>query len=92
MHITVNQTMFRDALDKAGRKDAFSYQAQTALFEYLEQNEPDMELDPIAFCRDWEEYDSKAEAADDFDLSESELPDCTIIIECDNGHFLVACA
>ncbi len=51
MHITINQaSQFRDAFFYAGRKDQFSYEALGLLFDFLEELEPNYELDVIDLC------------------------------------------
>jgi hypothetical protein len=61
MIITVNFRMFQDAFIIMGRSNQFSYAAQRALFDYLEEIEADsgqeMELDVIALCCEFMEID-----------------------------------
>ena len=70
MHQTVNVSQFRDAFRDCGRGEQFTYEALGALFDYLEQLEDDIgepiELDVIALCCEWSEYDSARDAADDY--------------------------
>ena len=67
MKTTVNRYDFKRAFADAGRKDQFSYDGLTALFEYLEQLEQDtgeeLELDVIALCCDYSEDTPEAIAA-----------------------------
>jgi hypothetical protein len=53
----VNFCTFRDGFEKAGRKDQFSYEALSALFDYLEALSDDIgeniEFDPIGICCEW---------------------------------------
>ena len=71
---------FRDWFAKSEtRKDSFSYNALTAMFEYYEQYEDDtgeaVEFDPIALCGEWNEYESALECAkeySDFDVEDRE--------------------
>lgn len=62
MKQTVNVYDFRKAFFDYDRGDNFSLLALTALFEYLEQLEEDigeeMDLDVIALCCDFTEWDS----------------------------------
>jgi len=53
MKQTINVYDFRDAFHRMGRKDQFSYEGLGALYEYLEECDPDMELDVIAICCDF---------------------------------------
>ena len=70
MKQTINQNMFMDAFEKAGRGDQFSYDGLQSLFEYLEELELDtneeMELDVVAICCDFTEYDTALEAAEGY--------------------------
>lgn len=51
MKLTINSAgQFRQAFYHAGRKDQFSYEALGMLFDYLEEVEPDYELDVIELC------------------------------------------
>ena len=61
MVITIDNHDFIQAFKDAGREDQFSLDALTVLFHHLEEwesqmSEP-MELDVIAICCDYEEYD-----------------------------------
>jgi hypothetical protein len=50
-----NASQFQDAFHHAGRADNFSYEGMELLFDYLEECDPDMELDVIAICCDYSE-------------------------------------
>lgn len=67
MKITVNQSMFCDYFKQCGRGDQFSYSALRCLFDYYDELDTDCgtdtELDPVAICCDWSEYDTAEEAA-----------------------------
>lgn len=64
MKETVTIYRFRDAFKQSDTyKNNFSYEGLTALFEHLEELEWEMdgmefELDVVAFCCDYTEYDS----------------------------------
>ena len=64
MKQTINEYQFRTAFETS-RPNNFSYEGLTALYEYLEQYEEDtgeeIELDVIAICCDFTEYDSLEE-------------------------------
>ena len=55
------------------RRDQFSYEALGALYDWLTDLEEDcdieFEYDPIAICCEWTEYDTAAEALEDYGLS-----------------------
>ena len=71
MTMTMSVYDFRNAfLSSSERKDQFSLQALSALFEYLEEVEEDcgeeIEFDMIAICREYREYDTALEAAESY--------------------------
>ena len=72
---TVTESMFHDAFVRVGRKDQFSHEGRAALYGYLvdladDTGEP-FELDVIALCCEFTEYESieeyNAEYGTDFD-------------------------
>lgn len=71
MKSTVTETMFHDAFYRMGRADQFSYDARSALFDYLVDLEGDIgeefELDVIALCCDYSE-DTFEAVADNYGL------------------------
>ena len=77
MKQTVNDWDFTDAFHKAGRGKQFSYEGLKALFEHLEDLESDIgeeiELDVIALCCEYMEYDSLKEYNDAYDTKYSEI-------------------
>jgi hypothetical protein len=65
MKTTVSHaSQFRDAFKSAGRADNFSYDALELLFDYFEDIDPDMDLDVIAICCDYNESDAQTIATD----------------------------
>jgi len=108
MKQTVTESMFGDSF-RAIRPDNFSHEALGALWGYYQQAEEDtgeeMELDVIAICCDWTEYDSIEEAAEAYGWEREEpadersdindrkalefLTDETTVLELDNGHVIV---
>ena len=70
MKQSVNLYDFERAFVLADRKDQFSYDGLKALFEYLEDFEDDtgeeIELDVIALCCDYSEYDNAVECVKDY--------------------------
>lgn len=76
MHITITSSMFADAFSSMGREDQFSREALEALFNYLEEYEQDtgedLELDVVALCCDFAEYENAIAAAEDYGFT-SEL-------------------
>lgn len=55
MKQTINVYNFRDAFHNMDRGDQFSYEALGMIFDHLEECDPNMELDVIAICCDFEE-------------------------------------
>jgi hypothetical protein len=64
---TVNVSDFRDAFRACGRKDQFSYEGLGILFDYLEEIDPDFDLDVIALCCDYSE-DSPEDIAEAYGI------------------------
>ena len=61
-------SQFRDAFIIADRKENFSYQGTELLFEYLESQGQDIELDVIAICCEFAES-SVAELIGSYDIA-----------------------
>lgn len=100
----VSKSMFMDAFNRYGRKDQFSYNALSELYDYYESLGEDLgeevELDVIAICCDWTEYDDEGlvqdygylEGRDDYDDEDdyfdailNELNRRTFVIEVGKG-------
>jgi len=59
MKLTIeNASQFRDEFRQCGRADQFSYEALGLLFDYLEDADPDYDLDVIALCCEYSEDDA----------------------------------
>jgi hypothetical protein len=54
---TVNRSTFINSFYKANRQDNFSYEGLSALYDYFDEMPETWELDPIAVCCDFAEYD-----------------------------------
>lgn len=52
---TINVYDFRDAFHRMDRGNQFSYEALGMIFDHFEDCDPEMELDVIAICCDFEE-------------------------------------
>ena len=98
MKKTINYYDFRAEFRAFGREDQFSRQGLKALFEYLEDYEQDceteIELDVIALCCDYVEYDSLEDFHSEYDKEDfptlETLRDYTQVIEIDNESFIIA--
>ena len=106
MYIEVTESIFMDAFRKYGRQDAFSYEGLQALYELLTEDESGVgnELDVIAICCEFSEYDEEGAVADygylfnDNDIDEENrnyqklielLQNETLVIVLDNGNIIV---
>lgn len=87
MKTTINQYQFEQAFKNAGRGNQFSREALQALFEYLEDYEADtgeqIELDVIALCCEFTEYEDleefQADYGTDYETME-DIEDHTVVI------------
>ena len=75
MKTTINFCEFTDAF-KAISPDNFTYSGLKALYEYLEEYEEstgeEIELDVIALCCDYSEYESLQEAYEEYNDDDEE--------------------
>jgi hypothetical protein len=55
MKKTINQSQFIDEFHMVGRGKQFSFDALELLYDFLEEYNPDMELDVVAICCEFEE-------------------------------------
>ena len=71
MITTINENDFIQAFKTMGRDGQFSHEALQELFKYYEEYENStgekIELDVIAICCEWAEYQSQCEMKDDYD-------------------------
>ena len=87
MKQTIDVYGFRRAFERADRKDQFSLRGLTALFDWLEEYEEDtgeeVELDVIALCCDYSEFDNledfEKQYSCDYDDMESVEQETTVI-------------
>ena len=74
---TINQYDFIDAFKKMGRENNFSYNGLVPLYEELEMVENDIgqpiELDVIALCCEFKEYDNLEEFGADYGREFSDI-------------------
>ena len=75
MYITIDHaSQFRDQFHRAGRGDQFSYEALNMIYEYLEDVDPDYDLDVVALCCEYSEA-SYAEIAEMYEIEFSSVED-----------------
>ena len=98
MKTTINEYQFEQAFRDAGRGGNFSYAGLQALFEYLQSYEDDggeeIELDVIALCCEFTEYEDieefQANYGEDYEtLEDIEYHTLVIPIAGTNG-FIIA--
>lgn len=91
MIIKVTKNIFIDEF-KAVRPDNFTLSGLEALFDYLDEyeQEPELELDVIAICCDFCQYDTLEEVCSAYDLKDrEELEYNTIILDCTDGSVII---
>ena len=91
----INEYDFLEAF-KALRPENFTTKGLTSLFKYLESLEDDtgisIELDVIALCCDYAEYESLAEFQEHYGTDYKTLEDIqetTTVIEVDDNRFII---
>lgn len=95
MYQSVSSWDFKDAFKQAGRENQFSQAGLDALFTYLEYYEEEtgeqIELDVIAICCEYTEYDNLAELQIDCpDIEDLEdLQNQTTVIMVDADGFII---
>jgi hypothetical protein len=84
---TIGQRLFIDAFRNMGREKQFSYAALCALFEWLEENDENYDLDVIALCCEFTEYADLDEFNDAYNnndtannFSIADIESCTTLI------------
>ena len=94
---TINEYDFIETFKTYNRADNFSFRGLSALFEYFEEIESHqmqpIELDVIAICCEYSEYESLEEFQYDYGSEYESLDDIreqTEVIEIDNDSFIIA--
>jgi len=84
---TIGFSQFFDAFSE-DRSNTFTYRGKRALFDYLEEYEEgtggQIELDIIALCCEYTEYESALEAMREYQPEDMPIPEDTGVDE--NGH------
>ena len=93
---TVTERDFVQAFKTMGRENNFSNAGLSALFDYLEELENEtgqpIELDVIALCCDYSEYENLAEFQKDYGEeyeSMDDVRDATTVIKVDDEAFII---
>lgn len=101
MYQTVSQWDFVRAFTEMNRESNFSEEGRIALFDFLEEVNPDSELDVIAICCDFTEYSNLNELKQEYshlledeDLSDDDevlefFRDETVVLELSNGGVII---
>ena len=77
---TVTEWDFVRAFQDMGRGAQFSREGLRALFEHLDDTGEDVELDVIALCCEWTEYDSIEDAAESYLITPDQLQEDTVVL------------
>ncbi len=95
MKQTINEYQFTEAFKRI-RPNNFSYEGLKALFEWFEELENDtgeeMELDVIAICCEFTEYENLKQYNDEYgnECEEiDEIADDTTLIKIDDERFII---
>jgi len=92
---TINEYEFKDAFHKMDRGNQFSYECLDALYCYLEQLEDDtgeqIELDVIALCCTYSQYDNILEASSEYEgfNTVEDFEERTTVIKIPNSNKLI---
>ena len=93
---TINESDFTTAFHRAGRGDQFTHKGLIALYDdliiYEESSGDPIELDVIALCCDYAEYESLKDFQEDYgDDYESidEIGQATTVIMIDDTSFII---
>ena len=97
MKQTINFYNFSDEFRKAGRADQFTYKGQRAIFEYLEGYEEstgeEVELDVVAICCEYSEYENLEEFHGEYNKEDypnlESLRDFTEVIPVCDDSFII---
>jgi hypothetical protein len=85
MHITIDTaSQFRNEFYRAGRGGQFSYEGLGLLFDYLEEVDPQYDLDVIALCCDYTQNTPDVIARDysiDLNDDDTEEQRAAVVIE-----------
>ena len=92
MRMNVTSHDFVREFDEYNRGDNFSRAGRYALFEWLEDINPNYELDVIAICCEFAEWESLEEYYESYDPEEwendDEWPDAMVVCGYDGERFI----
>lgn len=81
---------FRDAFERMDRKNQFSYEGLGVIYDYLDESDGDTELDVIAICCDFTEYENFEELQNNYGVEDmEELKNNTLVLHIDDERFII---
>ena len=88
MYQTITESDFIRAFEDMNRGNNFSVEGRIALFDFFEEVDPDMELDVIAICCDYAEYENVKELKEDYShlLEDEEYDDDEYVLDYFRDH------
>jgi len=95
MKQTINLYEFANAFRERGRQDNFTSEGLAALYDYLieleESTDQELELDVIAFCCEYIEYENLAEFQQDYEGYDcmEDIEGDTTVIKVDDESFII---
>lgn len=96
MKQTVNFSIFCDAFNNSQYKDNFTYEGKKALFNYIDELEEatseEIDLDIVALCCDFTEYEDLQEFQQSYSDSYESIQDienATTVILIDDESFII---
>lgn len=96
MKQTITFDRYVEAFKNLDRYDSYTYEGHKALFEYLEELEDscgvEIELDPIAICCDYTQYNNFEEIQEAYSAIQDleDLYAATDVINCSDGSIIIA--
>ena len=87
IYIKLTETMFKEEFN-AVRPGSFTDAGLSALFCYLDDSD-DWELDVIAICCEFTQYDSIEAACFAYGMTDEELEDNTLVLRADDGSVVM---
>ena len=98
MKQTISKSDFREAFKRCGRGSQFSYDGLGVLFDWLveleEGSDTESELDPIACCCEFSEYQSIKEFQVDYSTDYETIEDIReqrSVVEVGKDGFIIVC-
>jgi hypothetical protein len=88
----ITKSAFHDSFRRMNREENFSYEARSALYDYLwemsEESGIPMELDVIAICMEYSEVTDLQALADEYGVAVDDIEDIGFLIPFSSGWIL----